>query len=261
MQAEALIAETILLVWLMGRIIWQRRKRELKRWWKAWRAKPKQPWTLRPRTPDDCMDCRLAMTEQGPSRIQVPRPWSEVKSKRGRPKTHDSSGPACMATTCEYYKVTDATIHALRWDGQRTASEATDQWECGTCGSKHTARLGTPLYRLKTTSAQVKLAVHLAMKGMNIADISEILGHSEQTITRWLERAGLHSHRLHDRRFRNLVLRHIQFDELVTKVRRWAKRTWVWTAIDAESKAWLTWHIGGRKQDDAHHLLHRVRAC
>jgi IS1 family transposase len=261
MQEEALIAESLLIVWLIGWVSWQRRKRELKRWWKAWRAKPKRKWTLRPRTPDDCLDCRLAQAEQGPGRTASPRPWREVKSKRGRPKQHDSHGQACMDTGCEYYKVTDATIHALRWDGQRNACEATDQWECGACGSKHTARLGTPLYQLKTASDEVKVAVHLAMKGMNIASISEVLEHSESTITRWLERSGVHSGRLHAQWFRNLVLRHIQLDELVTRVRRWAKRVWVWTAQDAESKAWVTWHIGGRKQADAHHLLHRVRAC
>jgi hypothetical protein len=211
--------------------------------------------------PDDCLDCRLAPAEHGPSRAQGPRPWREVKSKRGRPKKHDSRGYACMNPACEYYKVTDAAIHALRWDGQRNACEATDQWECGACDSKHTARLGTPLYQLKTASAEVKLAVHMAMKGMNIASISEILEHSESTITRWLERSGHHSGRLHDQWFSNLVVRHIQLDELFSRVRRWAKRVWVWTAQDAESKAWLTWHSGGRKQDDAHHLVHRVRAC
>ena len=182
MQKEALIAERVLLVWLIGWVIWQRRKRELKRWWQGWRAKPKRKWMLRPRTADDCMDYRLVQAEQGPRRAQGPRPWREVKSKRGRPKKHDSHGHACMNTACEYYKVTDATIHALRWDGQRNACEATDQWECGACGSKHTARLGTPMYQLKTASEHVKFAVHMAMKGTNIADISEILEHSESTM-------------------------------------------------------------------------------
>jgi IS1 family transposase len=261
MQEEVLIAESLLIVGLVGLVIWQRRKRELKRWWQAWRAKPKRKWRLRPRTPEDCVDCRLAVAEQGPKRTASPRPWREVKSKQGRPKAHDSQGYACMNPWCEYYKVTDARLHALRWDGQRNACEGTDQWECGACGSKHTARLGTPMYRLKTASDEVKVAVHLAMKGMNMADISEVLEHSESTITRWLERSGVHSGRLHDQWFRNLVLRHIQVDELFTRVRRWAKRVWVWTAQDAESKAWVTWHIGGRKQADAHHLLHRVRAC
>ncbi len=83
-----------------------------------------------------------------------------------------------MNPRCEYYKDTDPDFHALRWDGQRNACEATDQWECGACGKKHTARLGTPLYRLKTAKERVRLATHLAMKGMSIADISEVMGHS-----------------------------------------------------------------------------------
>ena len=138
MQTEALIVESVLLIGLMGWVIWERRQRDLKRWWKTWRAKPKRPWTLRPRTPDDCLDCRLGPAEVDPRRTQGPRPWSEVKSKPGRPQTHDSHGHACMNPRCEYYQITDARIHALRWNGQRNACEATDQWECGACGSKHT---------------------------------------------------------------------------------------------------------------------------
>jgi transposase-like protein len=164
-----------------------------------------------------------------------------------------------MNPFCEYYRDTDPEFHALRWDGQRNKCEATDQWECGACGDKHTARLGTPLYRLKTSSAQVGMATHLAMKGLTIADISEVLGHSPATITRWLERDGEHSDKLHEQLFKGLVIVHIQVDELFSRVRRWGKRVWVWTAQDAQSKAWLAWHVGQRTQSDAHHLVHRVK--
>ncbi len=98
----------------------------------------------------------------------------------------------------EYYRDTDGTHHALRWDGMRNKGEATASIECGACGSKHTVRLGTPMYRLKTASERVALATHLAMKGMSIADIREVLGHSEETVTRWLTRSGQHSERLHE---------------------------------------------------------------
>jgi hypothetical protein len=156
----------------------------------VWRAKPKRKWTLRPRTPDDCLDCRLAHTEHGPSRAQGPRPWCEVKSKRGRPKQHDSHGQACMDTRCEYYKVTDAAIHALRWDGQRNACEATDQWECGACGSKHTARLGTPMYRLKTASAQVKV-------GRKLKQVyTKVLWGERSAMTAALQAIGLSGNRV-----------------------------------------------------------------
>jgi len=73
------------------------------------------------------------------------------------------------------------------------------------------------------------LATHLAMKGMSIADISEVMGHSPETVTRWLERSGVHSAKLHEREFKHLRVIHIQLDELVNKVRRLGRRVWVWT--------------------------------
>ncbi len=246
MQKEALLAENVVILVLLGMVVWQHYQRTLKKWWQAWRAKPKRSWTLRDREPNDCQDCRLAGAEVGRGRSQARRPWSEVKSRRGRPKTYDSSGQACMNRGCEYYKDTDPDFHALRRDGQRNQSEATDQWECGACEKKHTARLGTPMYQLKTASERVGLATHLAMKGMSVADISEVMGHSPDTIGRWLERDGAHSEKLHEQFFKGLVVVHIQVDELVAKVRRWAKRAWVWTAQDAQTKAWLAWHVGGR---------------
>ncbi len=257
MQKIALLVESGVILVLLSMVLWQRYQRTVKWWWKNWRAKSKRTRTLHPRTPDDCPECRLAEAESGPGRSAGCRPWPEVKSRRGRPKTHDSSGQACMEPRCEYYKDTDPDFHALRWDGQRN-QDATDQWECGACGSKHTARLGTPLYRLKTARERVTLATHLAMKGMSIADTSEVLGHSPTTITRWLERDGAHSEKLHAAYFNNLQVVHIQLDELVTKVRRAARRVWVWTAQDVQSKAWLAWHVGRRTQADAHHLVHRV---
>lgn len=87
--------------------------------------------------------------------------------------------------------------------------------------------VGTPLYGLKTSSERVKLATHLAMKGNNIADISEVLGHSETMVARWLDRSGVQSERLHERDFVGLRCGHIQLDELVGKVRRWGRRVWV----------------------------------
>jgi IS1 family transposase len=155
---------------------------------------------------------------------------------------------------CEYYQDTDPDHHARQWDGQRNGCEATDQWECGACGSKH-----TPLYRLKTSSERAGLATHLAIKGMSMADVSEVMGHRSSTITQWLERDGQHSEQRHEQLFKALTIVHIQVDELVSRVRRWAKRAWVWMAQDAQSKAWLAWHVGRRTQADAHGLVHQVK--
>jgi IS1 family transposase len=247
----------LVLVLIVG--LWESDLEVLRSQWHGSVPKAKRPWHLKARTPQDGQDGRLAAWEVLPDVRRTARPWGEVKSHRERPKIHDSDGQACMEARCEYYKDTDGTHHALRWDGTRNQCEATPVLECGACGSKHTARLRTPLYQLKTASEQVRMAVHLAMKGMSIADISEVMGHRSETVTRWRARSGQHSEQLHKHTFQHLVVQHVQLDELVNKVRRLGRRVWVWTAEDALRKTWLAWHVGGRAQADAHRLIHRVK--
>ncbi len=260
MQKAALIVESVVLAAVLGLLLWEQGKRRWQVWREARRGKQKKrKYTLQPRTPKDCLECRVEAYLAVPETTRTVPAWREVKSRRGRPKTYDSDGQACMNSTCKYYKDTDGLHHAMRRDGSRNKCEVTAQWECGACLSKHTARLGTPLYQLKTSSAQVQLATHLAMKSLSIAAISEVLGHSATTVARWLDRGGMQSERLHERDFKGLRCGHIQLDELVGKVRRWGRRVWIWVAQDAQSKAWLAWHVGRRKQADAHRLIHRVQ--
>jgi transposase-like protein/IS1 family transposase len=257
MQKLVVIVEGLILL-LLWMFVWGHCLHALLTRWRGRPQRTKREWAPKPRTPDDCPTCRLEQRLALRDTQRTARAWRDVKSRQGRPKTHDTDGQACMEPSCEYYKDTDGTHHALRWDGTRNKSEATPSVECGACGSKHTMRLGTPMYRLKTTSERVALATHLAMKGMSVADISEVLGHSEETVTRWLARSGQHSEGLHERLLRNLVVVHIQLDELVGKVRRGGQRLWVWTSEDALSKAWLVWYVGQRPQADAHRVVHRV---
>ena len=140
----------------------------LKALYSRWTDRPqrkKGEWKLKPRTPEDCPWCRLEHRLGVLDTSRTARPWHAVKSRRGRPKTHDTDGYACMNPGCEYYKDTDGTHHGLRWDGWRNKGEASPSLACGACGSKHTARLGTPMYRLKTVSERVALATHMA-KGL-----------------------------------------------------------------------------------------------
>lgn len=220
--------------------------------------KTKRKRQMHPKSPKDCPHCKQDAIAGCEYRNVPARPWREVKSRRGRPKEHSSEGQACMNIACEYYRVTDEQIHALRRDGTRNKSEGVAQWECGGCGSKHTAWLGTVQYGLKTCSQEVVRALHLGMKGMSITDISEVLGYSEATIQRWMDRGGRHSERLHAQQVRQVRLGHVQLDELVTKVRSREKRVWLWTAIEVQTRLWIAWTIGGRRQVSAHHLIHQV---
>ena len=59
---------------------------------------------LKPRTPVDCLACRLASPPSSagrPAPLPV-RPWPEVKSRRGAPKRIDTAGFACPNPQCPY---------------------------------------------------------------------------------------------------------------------------------------------------------------
>src|SRR3712207_6502374 len=74
---------------------------------------------LKPRSPDDCPTCRAqaaSPTTDPLSRLPV-RPWCELKSRRGAPKRINTDGFACPTSTCAYYRITDAQLHALVGDG------------------------------------------------------------------------------------------------------------------------------------------------
>ena len=72
--------------------------------WKLWQSKgrkiepAKKVRQLRARTPDDCPYCRqkqASRCERVVRERELPRPWSEVKSRRGRKKQIMTEGHAC----------------------------------------------------------------------------------------------------------------------------------------------------------------------
>lgn len=84
-------------------------------------------------------------------------------------------------------------------------------------------------------------------------------GHSDTTLSRWLERMGQHSARWHDSLFRNLTLGFIQMDEMYSRVRQTASAVWIWLAIAPESRVIPAMHIGNRTAFDAYALVHDLQ--
>ncbi len=215
-------------------------------------------WTLKPKSPSDCPLCREGSTHLPDHPGQEIVPWSKRKSRRGRPKTVNSSGHACLNPRCHYFAVADQETHALVSNGKR-GKQKIQYWKCQACGSCRTSRYGTPLYWLKTPIKTVAMVLTALSEGVDLSACQRIFGHSHSTISYWLSRAGAHSERLHKRLLHQAVdAGHLQLDELVTKVKRDEERIWIWTAITAQSKLILSFHIGRRSSEDAHHLLHQV---
>ena len=163
---------------------------------------------LKPRTPDDCLACRLASTHRGsggPAPLPV-RPWSEVNSRRGAPKQVNTEGYACPNQQCRYFRNSDAHFHALVGDGKHGRAEGIQTFRCQACRTTFSARRDTPLYRLKTPSHQVAVVLSAPADGLDPSAAARVFGSRQATIMTRLTRAGEHAQTMHERSFRNLQL-------------------------------------------------------
>ncbi len=187
------------------------------------------PRCLKPHSPLDCSACCLA-SPPTPEResLRVPvRPWCEVKSRRGVPKRVNTEGVACPNRACPYYGISTAQVHAIVSDGNSGTAEQIQRWRCQACQRKVSARLHTPMYRLKTPSRQVVLVLSALAEGLDVSAAERVFGLRHATITRWLLRAGAHAQTLHERTFCHLRIPHVQLDEVRTRLRSHTQVLWL----------------------------------
>ena len=216
---------------------------------------------LKPHTTDDCPDCCLGSTPSSGGRpTPVPvRPWSEVKSRLGAPKRVNTQVFACPNHQCEYFGITDAQVHALIGDGKHGQAEQIQTFRCQACRITFSARRGTPLYRLKTSSHEVAMVLTALAEGLDPSAAERVFGFRQATITTWLIRAGEHAQTLHTHYFCNLQLPHLQLDELRTRLRYSTQVFWLWLAIDPLTKIFPVLQLGPRTQNVAHRVIHSLR--
>jgi IS1 family transposase len=98
-------------------------------------------------------------------------------------------------------------------------------------------------------------------EGSSMRSVSRVTGVSINTVTKLLVDAGTACAAFHDERVRNVTAKAIQCDEIwafsyaKNKNVKFAKSpseaagdVWTWTAIDADSKLIVSWHVGDRSQ-------------
>jgi len=96
-------------------------------------------------------------------------------------------------------------------------------------------------------------------EGLDPSAAERVFGYRQATITTWLSRAGEHAQTLHERFFRTLQLAYLQLDELRTRLRSSTQVLWLWLAIDPLTKIIPALHLGPRRQNVAHLLIHSLR--
>ncbi len=217
--------------------------------WRRWKAK----------TPKDCPACQSGMQLTiRPIRREV-KPWGERKSGRGRKKTIQTEGHACLNSRCEYYGIRDEQVHALVGNGKRGARSDIQTLKCQSCESSFSVRRNTPLYYLKTHPDRAAVCLWLLAEGVDISVLVRFTGHVDGTVARWLRRAGEHSKALHDLLFVEMDVEYVQVDELYAPVAGNKRKSWLWVAIEPVSKIIPAVHLGARKTEDAYEFVHELK--
>lgn len=178
-------------------------------------------------------------------------PYAQLKSKRGRQKTHNTDGAkrACPHLDCRYRGITDSATHALIAYGNHGRKERIPDLYCQACKRKTTARTMTALFGLRKPSEHIITTLNTLVEGMSEEGAVRGLAFYKLTsdsIRRWVTRAAQHTATLQAILLKDLRFKVLQLDELRAKLRtptqvivepyakadkRDALITWGWTAI------------------------------
>jgi IS1 family transposase len=120
----------------------------------------------------------------------------------------------------------------------------------------------------KLSTAKRANIISMLVEGMSLRAISRITGASINAITKLLEDAGHACAEYHDETVRNVRSKRVQVDEIwaftyakqanvkkAKKAPEGAGDTWTWTAIDADDKLIISWHVGGRDLGNAYTFM------
>jgi IS1 family transposase len=121
-----------------------------------------------------------------------------------------------------------------------------------------------------STEARCRVIAAL-VEGMSIRATVRMTGTAKNTVVKLLADLGAVCQRFHDEHVRNLKTKRIQADEIwcfcyakqknvpaVKQQQFGFGDVWTWTAIDADSKLMIAWHIGGRNTIDAKEIMFDV---
>ena len=67
------------------------------------------------------------------------------------------------------------------------------KYVCHTCGTRFCDRTNTAFYDSRTNEEKIKLALKMAMRGMSVLGIAEIVESKPSTVSTWISKAAKHS--------------------------------------------------------------------
>lgn len=122
------------------------------------------------------------------------------------------------------------------------------------------------------TQTRAKI-IHMLVEGSSLRSISRVCDVSINTVPKLLVDAGTVAAAYHDQNVRGLQSKRVQCDEIwsfcyakkanvpcAKAAPEGAGDVWTWTALDADSKLMISWHVGDRTARDAVWLLKDAQA-
>jgi transposase-like protein len=94
------------------------------------------------------------------------------------------------------------------------------RYRCRSCGAWFGETHGTPLYRLKTSAAEIGQALLVVMRRGSLRAAEDVTGHKYETIGHWLGLAGRHAAALEEALVRDLHLTAVEIDEFWAFVKK-----------------------------------------
>src|SRR6266699_1648468 len=126
-----------------------------------------------------------------------------------RERKEQVSLPACPNPDCGESRVVRNGSHRGR-----------QRYLCRSCQTYFGETQGTPMYALKTPSAEVAQALLIVMRRGSLRAAEEITGHKYETISVWLKRAASHAAAITQVLANDLHLRQVEIDEFWSCVQK-----------------------------------------
>ena len=147
-----------------------------------------------------------------------------------------------------------------------TTNARTQRFRCRDCGARFVEPTTKPLGCHTTNLDDAVKVFTLLTEGMSIRAISRVTDIHKTTILSLLLTVGLKCAQLFDVKVQNVRPRYVQADEAWTFVQKKQKRLkvtdpvergdqYVWIALDSETKAVLSYHVGKRDAVSAYEFI------
>jgi IS1 family transposase len=148
-------------------------------------------------------------------------------------------------------------------------------FQCTTCGEQFSETRDTVLFDVRTPEEKVIMALKMILVRVSLANMSFVLGMTEETVLKWLERAARKAEDINTALLTDLPVTTVQLDEMWSVVQRKVSeyaadgeqespqdaedgRQWVWLSYAPEFRLILAAVVGPRTSETALTLIQKT---